>query len=504
MDNTGIISLYSVLAFFAFSVIVLTLVKKQRSKLDANLVLIAIALLGWLGFEIACYATTDPFFAQLFYDLKLPFVSWVSLFWLLYVTRFYGVERSLPNAVVVALGVIPLFTLCLAATTTQHGLIRESFQVIELGPMRQLDVTRGPWFWYHAAYCYSLIMIGFITGLVQHNKIPKTHRLPSTLLVVALIISLVANVVVILDLTNVDLSLVGGSITLVFLLLANRNYPGLGFIIEARSHAFQHIGKAVFILGTDSSIVNMNDAAKKWLDELSFSSSQASFKMVLDEVERASVKRTDLADELSGSDYLFGSGVVYNIREKPILNKNKETIGSFVFVSDETDNREIIEYLDKHSGLDALTGLSNRRKQEEDLRELDKEEYYPLAVIFADLNNLKEVNDKHGHHQGDVMLRLAAEALRAINPPNARIGRIGGDEFVVFLPYHNEEQVMRIIEGIRAYLFRESERYPFKTSLALGYAIKRTSDQSINQIINEADADMYRDKQRIKKLDEFR
>jgi diguanylate cyclase (GGDEF)-like protein len=84
---------------------------------------------------------------------------------------------------------------------------------------------------------------------------------------------------------------------------------------------------------------------------------------------------------------------------------------------------------------DSLTGLINRHGLLEKLDALlDPSPTAPLALLYIDLDNFKEVNDNRGHAAGDTLLRQASERLRARVQANALVARQGGDEFTIVLP----------------------------------------------------------------------
>lgn len=83
---------------------------------------------------------------------------------------------------------------------------------------------------------------------------------------------------------------------------------------------------------------------------------------------------------------------------------------------------------------DALTGLDNRSRVEERVRAALRSEPDALAaLLFMDIDNFKSVNDQHGHLAGDVVLRRVASVIRGRVRDSDVVGRVGGDEFVIFL-----------------------------------------------------------------------
>jgi diguanylate cyclase (GGDEF)-like protein len=95
------------------------------------------------------------------------------------------------------------------------------------------------------------------------------------------------------------------------------------------------------------------------------------------------------------------------------------------------------EHLRVQATHDSLTGLFNRMAiQDALMRELkrSRREGKPVAVILADLDHFKHINDTHGHAAGDVVLQATAERMRASFRAYDSIGRYGGEEFLVVLP----------------------------------------------------------------------
>lgn len=102
----------------------------------------------------------------------------------------------------------------------------------------------------------------------------------------------------------------------------------------------------------------------------------------------------------------------------------------------ESRNRRLAaaaEELARAARTDALTGLLNRRAFDQLAADLaDRPAAGSLAVL--DLNDLKAVNDRHGHHAGDAAIQLVARALRAHARITDRLYRTGGDEFLMVMP----------------------------------------------------------------------
>ena len=145
---------------------------------------------------------------------------------------------------------------------------------------------------------------------------------------------------------------------------------------------------------------------------------------------------------------------------------------------------------------DSLTGLKNRMAYEERVRLLDRqisEGTAAFSAVVLDINDLKSINDDHGHEEGDRIIAAAAEILKKTFPEGSAY-RIGGDEFAVIL---EEAEPAPLLAEADRLLSEKRERTegPVQLSLSKGYAIfEAGSDQDYRAVFNRADNAMYEDK----------
>jgi diguanylate cyclase (GGDEF)-like protein len=101
---------------------------------------------------------------------------------------------------------------------------------------------------------------------------------------------------------------------------------------------------------------------------------------------------------------------------------------------------------------DELTGLYNRHYMRDALRRMTAHATrrdQPFAIVSLDVDGLKSVNDAHGHHAGDALLRGIADSLRAVLRSEDIAVRVGGDEFVVLLPDADRGEAVKVAYRIR-------------------------------------------------------
>ena len=153
---------------------------------------------------------------------------------------------------------------------------------------------------------------------------------------------------------------------------------------------------------------------------------------------------------------------------------------------------ERIKHLSFH---DTLTGLYNRPYFEEELKRLNNSRYYPLNIIFLDINGLKVVNDTFGHDQGDKLLQHLASLLTSISRKGDIIARVGGDEFAIILPSTSSQVTLDFCERIRKVCLKDDiEPAYLRVNLALGYVTQEGEYKDIKTLLKEADQRMYQDK----------
>ncbi len=149
-----------------------------------------------------------------------------------------------------------------------------------------------------------------------------------------------------------------------------------------------------------------------------------------------------------------------------------------------------------NAATDALTGLYNRRLFDEYCdKELNRAKRYghQLAIVILDLHKLKEVNDRHGHLQGDQVLQLAATTLRKTMRASDFAFRIGGDEFALLLPQTDPEQAITLCRRIRTQY--ETDIRPLKMDIAVtldfGVAVHPHDGETKSALMNLADQRLY-------------
>ncbi|KAA0547365.1 diguanylate cyclase [Bacillus sp. BGMRC 2118] len=144
---------------------------------------------------------------------------------------------------------------------------------------------------------------------------------------------------------------------------------------------------------------------------------------------------------------------------------------------------------------DKLTGLPNRLSLELYLNKLNPNKTY--SFLYIDLDGFKSVNDKLGHHHGDVLLQLVANRLKKSIRENEHVFRLGGDEFVTIIETNNAQEHShtvgnRIIQSLNEPFTIEGSKVQIGCSI--GCAFYPIDDIDPHQVLRYADEALYRSK----------
>ena len=195
--------------------------------------------------------------------------------------------------------------------------------------------------------------------------------------------------------------------------------------------------------------------------------------------------------EINTIDYLHDMAVLQEENEKA--------------ENDLRDKEEQIDQLSIESYTDALTGVGNKAayiKKTDELNAHMKDPKLEFALVMVDMNNLKHINDEHGHRAGDLYIQgcchMVCEAFK-----HSPVFRIGGDEFVAILQgpdYANRMAACRQLKAEFEKSFAQEDASPWlRYSAAVGMAEKSADDNTVELVFRRADKAMYRDKERFKK-----
>lgn len=187
----------------------------------------------------------------------------------------------------------------------------------------------------------------------------------------------------------------------------------------------------------------------------------------------------------------------------PTLDSHNRLIrldGALTDITEQKKTEEQLAYLAKH---DYLTKLPNRRKFEEELRNLTKRIIEQgletkFAVLFLDLDDFKRINDAFGHHTGDEILKEATVRIKQCIEKDVVAARMGGDEFALLFKNVGEASELRstarnLIKRISEPFFIEG--YELYVTVSIGIVLYPDGTSELKKIVEKSDMALYRAKE---------
>jgi len=194
-----------------------------------------------------------------------------------------------------------------------------------------------------------------------------------------------------------------------------------------------------------------------------------------------------------------------NLTCSALVDEKNKIIGGIGTIEDKTIEHEAYRQINYISLHDMLTSLPNRRSYQEYMSELihhDAHHTHHSILFYMDLNHFKQINDTFGHTVGDKLLLKVAKRLKSLKISDKYLSRIGGDEFIMIVPYieksisATKDRAQSIALDIKK-LFNpafEIEDLDLYMTSSIGIVLIEPKSNNTEQIIRQADMAMYQTK----------
>ncbi|MHA6534770.1 histidine kinase N-terminal 7TM domain-containing diguanylate cyclase [Paenibacillus sp. BAC0078] len=436
--------------------------------------------------------------------LGMPYIAPSSLLVIMY---FVGLERLIDKKLLIPLYGIPLITTLLVWTNGYHHLYYKSIYFREGAQTPLIDVVMGPWYIIQGSMTFGCMLAGMCLIGWQWNRIKHAYRRQLIIIFIGQFLPALGAFLYLMDMTphGVDPVPVIMSITSTLYIWAILSRGMLTAAPIARENLFESMRDGVLVTDRSDKLIDYNRAATEMLQGLDSSAIGRPLVQLFLPAGKEAVAYVMNSDPLiSGERELAwnkdGETCYYQVRSSPVLKRDGQWAGRMIMLIDVTERTLLQEKLQLLATIDSLTGIYNRMHFMELSRELLAEadlSLAPVSIILLDIDFFKSINDRYGHHYGDMALQHIVSVCSRHLREGDIFGRYGGEEFVLCLPGTPLKQAAALSETIRG----DIERSPLQTisgainvTASFGAVEAFRKNISLEELLSEADHALYTSK----------
>lgn len=450
-------------------------------------ILLSISIFVWGLFTLLAFVAPTPELAETFNVLSPIGMLFVPGFLCLHIWRQVSYKDVtwqiviLFLAVPTVLSVLPIFNLFNNSTFN----IRTSWVIIIF-------------------YLYAAVMLmrAFLLCFNVFYQMPRHMRKSSYYLLAGIMAATLGFTIELLFPSMaeyLDIPLVASTIMLFFFTDAFRAASSANVIVTSRDFVFSNLSTMILVLSHKNRILDWNRkdiSSLKTLPEPLYKESFQNYRMriIKDGDGRVSPHGENIITTQRNSEEQHYLITIHEVGQEG------RDLGYIAEISEVTKLYTIIRYLEDIATMDQLTGLFNRNTYLTMVQTLLQQPNMPLLVMVGDVNNLKQLNDVHGHLNGDQLLTTVASLIKKHAPSGAFTARIGGDEFVVLMSRGNEEAAKTFIQDVQQDSIAMQEEFFGVPSISWGYALMHSTAEDYNEVFAKADQMMYADKKENSKF----
>ena len=177
---------------------------------------------------------------------------------------------------------------------------------------------------------------------------------------------------------------------------------------------------------------------------------------------------------------------------------------SSLYIDELEDKEKTQQQIRIHSEKqDPLTGVFNKLYFEKRMGIIDRAEIIPVGVVNININDWKYVNDHFGDEESDRLIRLVANLIRTESKAEYVVGRVDGDVFVTLIPMAEDNEAEEFARRVQAACLA-SEDAILSPSVACGVIYKSNVEQHLEDLLSDAEYEMFRNKLEIKNAPGYR
>ncbi len=458
---------------------------------------VAIYSLGY-GLELASSTLTWAMFWVRFQHWGIQVIAPT---WLLFAMVVSGQDRRISKKLIILISIIPAYLFLTSQTLGWLNLAHHNprLEIIENLPVFIYDRN----LFNYIAIAYYLLCLAISIGLFINMLVRSapSFRKQAGIFLVGSIIPLFPLVAHNLNKiqSNLDITPLALGVSGVLFTYGVLKFRVLDIIPMARDAIFDNMNTGVLILDYEDRVIDFNPALQKILPEINGSMIGLSAKDLF--LTEPHLQIFINQGQTGRMECELTHGMVkahYRVNCSEIFDKRKRQIGKIISFYEFTNEKKLMDTLEKQAALDGLTGVFNRQHFDTmAAKELSRIQRYggEMSLVMMDLDHFKAINDRYGHQAGDQVLTTIANIFNSILRQSDILARFGGDEFLILLPETNLEKARllakRLCEALDCIHVEYESRW-LDISGSFGVAsIDASSVHDLPTLYRQADRAMY-------------
>lgn len=393
--------------------------------------------------------------------------------------------------------IVPAITCLLSVTSSFHSLFLSGHSGFSYLHLRELIISNGPWFIVHSIYSYVLITVSLILLGIVYLKERRKNRIAKLLFVVSTmtfsIFLFLSNFTRLKSMIQ-PYAFIGHLFCVSVFYWATFLDKDDSVIYYGKNRFYDSVGMPVLMFNEDGELLHVNDDAQRYFDKFNFP--VAAFHSHERIFNGSLFSQIDIEHEV-GDDASFFIKNTQNdqtlyVQYRDIRNRRDIGIGYSLTLYDLSLINSFVKKLENRAYIDELCQCMNRNCFEQQRHTILVHAPRPLALFIADIDNLKDVNDRFGHAAGDEYIRSCVDIMKKVMRSADLLFRIGGDEFAFFISGLDEAGLLRVQKALVVEFAALDKEYP--CSLSVGYSVIGEGDYDFEKHFSIADTAMYQQK----------
>lgn len=415
---------------------------------------------------------------------------------LIFALDYAGHREHLTARNIAAFSIPVVIALFLVMTEPRHDLM---WTVLETNWSQPYvpTVQRGIAFWFITLYVYALMLAASVILMRLFKRSHRVYKRQTYLMLAAIVLPFLPSVIHVLGINPIlefDYTPIALAFSAPALVISVFKFRLRDFVPVARRAVFDELDDGVMIVSLDGTVIDINPAAMVALGvDMTSDLSMPIAKLNPELAHTIAAPATTATGFSAGEPQRH-----YDLTVSTIDDHRGGTAARVVVFRDATERWILERQLEYSAERDALTGLLNRARFDARLQARWNDDPSEITLMFIDLDNFKPVNDQHGHHTGDEVLKIIGNRIANALPDDTDVARWGGDEFAVAIKTESRTKARAIALDLRAEIERPVELsgdISASISASIGLAFGRDVDSAAS-LLQEADTRMYADKAR--------